>query len=128
LIAVDTSSMIAWLQGDAGADVMRLEEALISQKLALPAPAAAELLSWPKASPALRSTLARLNALPVTEGFWERAGESRRILLQKGFKAKFADTLIAQCCIDANVPLIERDDDFRHFAAHCGLKLAAPKP
>lgn len=114
--------MIAWLQGDAGADIVRLEEALISKKLALPPTAAAELLSWPKASPSLRSTLARLNNLTITDGFWERAGESRRILLQHGFKAKFADSLIAQCCIDAGVPLIERDEDFRHFAAHCGLK------
>jgi predicted nucleic acid-binding protein len=124
LIAVDTSSMVAWLQGDAGADISRLQEALTSKKLALPPPAAAELLSWPKASPMLRSTLARLQALPIEEGFWERAGESRRLLLDRGFKAKLADALIAQCCIDAQVPLIARDADFRHFAAHCGLKLA----
>jgi hypothetical protein len=31
---------------------------------------------------------------------------------------------IAQSCIDADVKLITRDRDFRHFATHCGLKLA----
>jgi predicted nucleic acid-binding protein len=34
------------------------------------------------------------------------------------------DALIAQSCIDHDVPLITRDTDFRHFAKHCGLKLA----
>jgi len=33
-----------------------------------------------------------------------------------------ADTLIAQICIDHDVPLITRDKDFRHFAKH-GLRL-----
>jgi len=32
--------------------------------------------------------------------------------------------LIAQACIDNDVALITRDADFRHFAKHCGLKLA----
>ena len=35
-----------------------------------------------------------------------------------------ADALIAQCCIDANVTLIARDRDYRHFERWCGLKLA----
>jgi predicted nucleic acid-binding protein len=125
LIAVDTSSVIAWLRGDSGADVTCLEDALTSKALALPPPVVVELVSWPNASPAFRSTLARLHPLPIDEGFWERAGENRRILLEKGFKAGFADALIAQCCIDADVALITRDADFRHFATHCGLKLAA---
>jgi predicted nucleic acid-binding protein len=34
------------------------------------------------------------------------------------------DTLIAQSCIDHDVALIARDEDFRHFAEHCGLRLA----
>jgi predicted nucleic acid-binding protein len=35
-----------------------------------------------------------------------------------------ADALIAQSCIDHEISLIARDGDFRHFAKHCGLKLA----
>jgi predicted nucleic acid-binding protein len=38
-------------------------------------------------------------------------------------KAKLADTLIAQLCIDHEVPLITRDRDFSHFQKFCGLKL-----
>jgi predicted nucleic acid-binding protein len=38
--------------------------------------------------------------------------------------ARLLDALIAQSCIDHDVMLIARDDDFRHFAKHCGLKLA----
>jgi predicted nucleic acid-binding protein len=39
-------------------------------------------------------------------------------------KAALADSLIAQCCIDADVALIARDGDYRHFAKWCGLRLA----
>jgi predicted nucleic acid-binding protein len=46
------------------------------------------------------------------------------MLHAKRLKAKVADTLIAQSCIDHDVALITRDGDFRHFAKHCGLKLA----
>lgn len=42
----------------------------------------------------------------------------------KRLKPKLADTLIAQCCIDADTPLIARDGDFRHFERWCGLRLA----
>jgi predicted nucleic acid-binding protein len=44
--------------------------------------------------------------------------------MRKGLKAAVADALIAQSCIDNDVALITRDPDFRHFAKHCGLKLA----
>jgi predicted nucleic acid-binding protein len=44
-----------------------------------------------------------------------RAAHSRRVLQENGLKARIADTLIAQSCIDHDVPLITRDRDFRHF-------------
>jgi predicted nucleic acid-binding protein len=37
-------------------------------------------------------------------------------------KAKLADTLIAQCCLDYDAPLITYDDDFDNFV-DLGLKL-----
>lgn len=61
--------------------------------------------------------------LKIHEGYWHRAGESRRILLKKGLNAKLGDALIAQACIDNEVPLLTRDDDFRHYAEYCDLKL-----
>ena len=45
--------------------------------------------------------------------------------MSKGLKARALDSLIAQCCIDADVPLIARDTDYRHFAKWCGLKLVS---
>ena len=62
--------------------------------------------------------------MPIEPGFWERAGLGRRLILSKGLRARLADTLIAQCCIDAGAPLIARDNDYRHFVRWCGLKLA----
>ena len=62
--------------------------------------------------------------LPLQPGFWERAGLTRRRIRREGGKAKLADALIAQCCIDADVALIAHDPDFRHFATYGGLKLA----
>jgi predicted nucleic acid-binding protein len=39
-------------------------------------------------------------------------------VLATGFKARLADALIAQACIDHDVALITRDKDFRHFVRH----------
>jgi len=125
VIAADSSSIVAWLQGAQGADVTRLDEALDAGDLILPPPVVSELLSWPKASAKLLDILDRIERLPLTEGFWDRVGRDRRMLLSQGLKARLADALTAQVCIDAGVALITRDADYRHFATHCGLQLAA---
>ena len=44
-------------------------------------------------------------------------------VLAKRLRARLADTLIAQACVDHRVPLITRDVDFRHFAKHAALKV-----
>ena len=64
-----------------------------------------------------------LPVLPTNDGYWKRAGELRRSVLEVGRKAKLADALIAQVCIDNNASLITNDADFRHFT-RAGLKLA----
>ena len=94
-----------------------------SEELILPPPVLSELLSKPQRSQ-IESALLRLPLIELTDGFWMRAGETRRVLLSRGFKAAMADALIAQCCIDTDVMLIARDGDYRHFARWCGLKLA----
>jgi predicted nucleic acid-binding protein len=83
-----------------------------------------EILSDAKPNSLLQPLIERIEMLPVTAGYWERAGGIRRQLKRLGVKAKIADVLIAQIAIDHNVALITRDMDFRHFAKHCGLKLA----
>ena len=50
--------------------------------------------------------LAALPTLELDAGFWERAGLLRGRVLATGFKARLADALIAQACIDHDVALI----------------------
>jgi predicted nucleic acid-binding protein len=123
LIAADTSTLVAYLRGDAGDDVTRIESAMDAHELIIPPPVATELYSKPDRSE-IAPLLNEVPLMEIAEGYWERAGESRRILLAKGLKAAMADALIAQCCIDADIALVARDRDFRHFERWCGLKLA----
>lgn len=124
MIAADTSSVINFLTRRQTPDALLVEAAFRAETLRLPPPVVAELLSSPKAEPVLRGIIDMAGMLPISEHFWTSAGEIRRRLLSAGLKARLADTLIAQCCIDAGVPLITRDGDYRHFQAHCGLELA----
>jgi predicted nucleic acid-binding protein len=123
VIAVDTSSLISFLSGAAGADIDRLKAAAASDSLVLPPPVISELLSKP-GGVEVYELIGQPTLIEITEGYWERAGVNRALLLSKGLKAKLADALIAQSCIDSEAPLLTRDADYRHFARWCGLKLA----
>ena len=124
MIAADTSSLVAYFNGKSGIDVERIAAAFAAGELVLPPVVVTEILSDPIGSPAIDEQIREMPTLDIRNGYWTRAGESRRLLLIKGFKARVGDALIAQSCIDHDVPLIVRDHDFRHFAKHCGLKLA----
>jgi predicted nucleic acid-binding protein len=123
VIAADTSSMVAFLQGDAGEDAELIQSALEHQQLALPPVVLSELLSDPALPRAVRTLLAALPILDLEPGFWERAGLLRAAVLGQKRKARVADALIAQCCLDQSSPLVTRDKDFRHFANAAGLPL-----
>ena len=122
--AADSSSLIAYLTGDNGPDVARIEVELANGTLFLPPVVITELSSDPKNGATLAVLLGQCPLLDITPGYWERAGRIRARLLAKRLRAKIPDTLIAQSCLDHDVPLITRNTDFRHFAEHCGLKLA----
>jgi predicted nucleic acid-binding protein len=124
MIAADTSAISAFLKGARGKDLDRLLEALQAGNLYVPPVVITEILSDPNAAPTLWHPFANIQLLEITDGYWQRAGQTRRTILAKGLKAKTADALIAQSCIDHNAALITRDVDFRHFAKHCGLRLA----
>jgi hypothetical protein len=123
VIAVDTSSMIAFLEGAPGDDVELVQSALDHQQLVLPPPVLTELLSDPALEPSVRALLTALPQLQLEPGFWDRAGLLRASVLQRRLKARVADALIAQSCLDQTVPLVTRDKDFRHFAKAAGLAL-----
>jgi hypothetical protein len=123
MIAADTSSVVAFLQGAPGEDVELVDAALSQSQLHLPAPVLAELLSNPRLDPEVIGELAGLPLLEPTPGFWYRAGRLRSRLVAGRRKARLADALIAQLCLDHGVRLITRDRDFRTFAAAAELDL-----
>ncbi|HEX3753885.1 MAG TPA: PIN domain-containing protein [Rhizomicrobium sp.] len=123
MIAVDTSALSSYFKGDHARETDLVHAALRAGEIVLPPVVVTEMLSDPLAKHDMLETVADFPLLPIQDGFWLRAGDLRRLLKQKGLKAKIADALIAQSCIDHDVPLITRDSDFRHFAKHCGLKL-----
>jgi predicted nucleic acid-binding protein len=123
MIAADTSSIVAFLQGEAGDDTDIIQSALDHQQLVLPPVVLTEILSDPALPRAVRTLLAGLPILDLEPGFWERAGVLRAAVLKQKKKARVADALIAQSCLDQSTPLVTRDQDFRHFARAAGLPL-----
>lgn len=124
MIAVNSSTMIAYIQGLAGADVELLDRSIGSNEIVLPPVVVAELLCEPKLPTAHDNLIRALSVLDLLGGYWPRAAETRKKLISRKLRARLGDALIAQSCIDHDVALITRDGDFRHFAKHCGLKLA----
>jgi predicted nucleic acid-binding protein len=123
MVAADTSSMVAFLQEGEGDDVEVIQSALEHQQLVLPPVVLTELLSEPALPQMVRSLLTALPQLNIERGYWERAGLLRASILKQRRKARIADALIAQSCLDQSVPLVTRDKDFRHFAKSAGLAL-----
>jgi predicted nucleic acid-binding protein len=124
MAAVDTSTLIAFIQGDRGTDVEKFEARLLSSDVTLPPVVLTELLSEPHLPAKHRAVVLDLPVLELSDDFWIRAAATRALLLAKRLRARLPDTLIAQSCLDNNVALITRDTDFRHFAKHFGLRLA----
>lgn len=123
MIAVDTSTWVAFLAGEGGSDVELLDRALADSQVVLPPPVLAELLSAPDLPEAAATLLLELPLLEPTPGFWERAGRLRSTVLSRRRKTRLADALIAQVCLDHGVLLLTRDRDFRAFAESAGLQL-----
>jgi len=89
----------------------------------LPPIVLAEALSSPAVEQNFINFVLTLPLLDIEDGYWRRAGDLRRSFLLEGYKAQLSDALIAQACIDKDIPLITHDADFRHFL-RAGLKLA----
>jgi predicted nucleic acid-binding protein len=124
MIAADTSTWIAFLEGGAGEDVELLDRALQERQVLMVPVVLTELLSDPALPAGIADTLADVPTIEIESGFWQRAGMLRAKVLSKRRKARLGDALIAQICIDGGVPLITRDHDFRAFVAAAGLNIA----
>ena len=123
MIALDSSSTIAFLSGERGSDVNAVETALRLRQAVFPPVVVTELLSDSQVRSDLAAFIQAIPRLLVLEGYWERAGQLRARLFRRGLKARLADTLIAQSCLDHKIALVTRDQDFRNFARHAGLRL-----
>lgn len=123
MIAVDTSTLIAFFSGEDGSDVQAVEDALRANQVALPPVVLSELLSDRTGSKSLRSLLSQIPLLAILDGYWERVGLIRASVFARHRRARLADALIAQSCIDHNALLVTRDGDFRSFAQVSGLRL-----
>ena len=123
MIAVDTSTWVGFLQGDAGEDVELLDRALQDRQVLMAPLVLTELLSDPKLPTEIAKTLSELPLAEIERGYWERAGALRAKVLAKRCKARLGDALIAQSCIDHGIPLLTRDRDFHAFAAAADLDL-----
>ena len=125
VIAADTSTWVAFLQGDNGADVALLDLALRDQQVVMPPVVLTELLSDPRLLPDVATTLCEVPLIDTDASYWQRAGQLRGRVLALRRKARVGDALIAQSCVDRGIPLITRDRDFKAFAAAADLDILA---
>jgi predicted nucleic acid-binding protein len=126
VISADTSTWIAFLQGERGGDSDLLDHALADKQVVMAPVVLTELLSDPKLDANVARVLAGLPLLEIRDGFWERAGRLRADVLARRRKARLGDALIAQACLDHQVPLVTRDRDFQAFAAAADLRIVVP--
>jgi len=123
MIAADTSTWVAFLEGGVGEDAQLLDKALEGRRVLMVPVVLTELLSDPKLPSGVAATLLEVPVIEVESGYWQRAGVLRAKVLAKRRKARLGDALIAQSCIDRGISLITRDRDFRVFAEAAGLDL-----
>ena len=123
MITADSSTWVAFLQGDGGEDSQLLQKALQDRQVLMAPAVLTEVLSAPQLPSSVAATLSEIPLIEVTDGYWERAGALRAKALAKKRKARLGDALIAQSCIDRGIPLLTRDRDFQAFADAAGLDL-----
>lgn len=127
MIAADTSTWVAFLQGDSGHDAELLDRAMKERQLVMVPVVLTELLSDPNLPADVTRVLSEVPIVDIESGYWQRAGVLRSKVLAKGRKARLGDALIAQSCIDQGIRLLTRDQDFRAFAEVASLELAPEK-
>jgi len=123
VIAADTSTWVAFLEGSSGQDVQLLDRALEDRQVVMVPVVLTELLSDAQLPSDVAETISEVPLIEVASGYWQRAGVLRAKVLAKRRKARLGDALIAQSCIDHGIPLITRDRDFRAFAEAANLNL-----
>jgi predicted nucleic acid-binding protein len=122
MISVDASSLRRYFDGATGPDVDLIIKAAAEGIIQIAPVVITEILSDASLDHRFVRQLLAIPFLEIIDGYWIRAGHLRGQLLARGYKVRVVDTLIAQSCIDHQIPLITHDRDFRHFVK-AGLKL-----
>lgn len=122
LISLDTSALQQFLSGLPGSHADAVGRAVLHHEGFISPIVLTEALSKPDLDEASVEIVLSLPVLTFHSGYWQRAGRLRAQVLRAKLRAALADTLIAQSCIDHDLPLITYDDDFRNFVP-AGLKL-----
>ena len=123
MIAIDTSALISFLEGKEDKISILTGSAIGEKRAVFPPVVLTDILSEPSLSKELREILNNIPLLRVRADFWKNAGLLRAKILSKGLRARVADALIAQSCIDEDLTLLTQDRDFNHFEKYGGLKL-----
>jgi predicted nucleic acid-binding protein len=124
LTVVDACVVISFLAGEATPQVEALATLLSDAEAILAPSTVTELLSDPKGGSDLAPLIDNLQTLEIGEGYWARAGKLRANVRRAGRKAALGDALLAQACLDADLPLLTADADFRAFSQLSNLRLA----
>lgn len=122
MIAADTSTWTAYLEGSEAPDTALLDQALSDRQVLMLPVVLAELISDPKLPLEVAEMLIQLPMVELQSGYWYRAGLLRAKVIAKRRKARLGDALIAQSCIDRDIALLTRDHDFRAFSEAAVLK------
>jgi len=87
VIAPDTSSWIAFLEGSGGEDVRLLDRALDDRQVVMVPVVLTELLSDPSLPSEVAKTISEVPLIEVASGYWQRAGALRAKVLAERVSA-----------------------------------------
>jgi predicted nucleic acid-binding protein len=113
MIAADSSTWIAFLEGVPGHDAELLDRALGDHRVLMIPAVFTELFSHAFLPSSVAQGLLEIPMIELQAGYWQRAGLLRAKFLSKRPKTRLGDALIAQTCLDRNIPLLH---ETRFFA------------
>ena len=81
MIAADTSTWVAFLEGSGGEDTQLLDKALADRQVLMVPVVLTELLSDPKLPSDVAETLAEVPMIEIGSDYWQRAGVLRSLAI-----------------------------------------------
>ena len=123
-VVIDAS---VWIDYLTGAKIQSVDDAVNDDAAVIPPLVVVELVTG-ALTPTMREAIGELlqevlvHATPLEH--WIDVGTLRRLLARKGINATVPDAHVAQCALDLDAVLLERDAIFPEIARHTSLRLA----